>query len=147
MTRSASVYQRLGAWIVGPYARMTSGLWVATDPFLSLPTSVGYPRLAREALAAISRSRTIPYVNLRDTPLPLPDPILEAAGVKSWATFHKGAQLVSLTSDDDQIAVSPNINKGAREGFIPLPDDIVVSATVTVDALGEAIEQAFAACR
>lgn len=135
-------------WIVGPLSQMeTIGLWMSHSPYVSLPAETPYRQLADAVRVALSQSGTIPDINFRDTPVP-PSPVLEAAGVKSWSTFHKGAKLISLSADSERITLTPNRNEGPREGFNPMAAaELSIPATATDDELGAAIERAFADCR
>lgn len=144
MKRGAALYHRRDYWLVGPLTQVHGGPFVSVDPFLKLPDTISFGHLAEELRTALSRSRTMPYINLRDTPLP-PSPILQAAGVKSESTFRRGARHVGVLADGESIILSPSENKGGR-GFWFL-DSIHVPDTAASAALGEAIEQAFAACR
>lgn len=143
--RQAGVYHRRGFWLVGPFAMMENGPSVTIDPFVRIPDAISYGDLAGEVRAALQRSRTIPDINLRETELP-PSPVLAAAGVKSFATFHRGAKMVSIVERDGTIHVTASANRGARGGFAYL-EPIVIPATATLDELGDALQQAFARCR
>jgi hypothetical protein len=72
-------------------------------------------------------------------PLPI-QPLLEVAGVKSWATFVRGAQMVVVRLDDVEVFVEPNENRGGREGFVVRPDMEVFSAPVgDAEQVGKAV--------
>lgn len=147
MIRSASAYHRRGAWIVGPHSQTESGLWVATPPYVQLPGTITYRELADATRVALSQSQTIPDINPRESPMP-PSPILQAAGVKSWSTFYKGAKLVAVRSDDTHLTFSPTVNEGKRNGFGWLEDaKLSIPATASLAELGEALKKAIAACR
>ncbi|GAB4515238.1 MAG: hypothetical protein Tsb0020_33810 [Haliangiales bacterium] len=147
MTQAARVYWRRAAWIVGPLCPQETGPYVATSPYVRLPDSITDSALAAEVRVALSRSHTIPDIDWYATPQP-PDPVLEAAGVKTWSTFHKGAKAISLYVEESQLKLYPTINEGSRDGFGWLTDaEVAIQSTATLDELGAALKQAFAACR
>ncbi|WP_428263406.1 hypothetical protein [Haliangium sp.] len=115
------------------------------DSFVRLPDTISYAELADEVRSALLRSRVIPDINLRETELP-PSPVLAAAGVKSFTTFHRGARLVAVSTDGVVIKLIPTANDGPRCGFAHL-EPITVPETATPDELGEAIERAIALCK
>jgi hypothetical protein len=48
-------------------------------------------------------------------------PMLELAGVKSWATFMRNTACLSLEDEGGQLKVIPHRNMGPKEGFEPVP--------------------------
>lgn len=146
MNAAANVYHRRSAWLVGPLCPQETGPYVATSPYVQLPDSVTYAALAAEVRVALSRSHVIPDIDWRAASQS-PDPILEAAGVESWSTFHKGARAISIYVYGPNLRLYPTINEGARGGFGWLREaERTIPATANLDELGEAIRQAFLAC-
>jgi hypothetical protein len=73
------------------------------------------------------------------------EPLLRAAGVKSWPTFSRSAKHVDIQWAGNRIQFVPTRNAGPRGGFLFLADKRLDSAPVEAE-LGEALVAAFAAC-
>jgi hypothetical protein len=50
------------------------------------------------------------------------DPVREALGIKTYATYVKGTRSVSVDRNES-LTVTPHRNAGAREGFLPIEDE------------------------
>jgi hypothetical protein len=76
-------------------------------------------------------------------------PVLELAGVKTWAAFARGASSVAIEEDisNEWLIIEPWSNAGPKMGFVPMPG---VSVRVRMDApseeIGEAIHKAMLLC-
>lgn len=86
-----------------------------------------------------------------DIPHPLPSewsalakPLYKAAGVKSWATFVKGALFCNIREEGGNLYIEPNRNLGARGGFQPIPDqnDLRIPASASAEEIGAAVRKA-----
>ena len=74
-------------------------------------------------------------------------PVLEMAGVKSWAKFVMGASLVGIEMEDGTITFMPHRNEGAKEGFGRLEGQAIkLPADATCEQIGDAVLAAAAAC-
>jgi hypothetical protein len=60
--------------------------------------------------------------------------------VKSWSAFVKGSLMCSVEIEGGSLHIDPWENRGAREGFDPLPDQrITLPASSPVEMLGQAV--------
>lgn len=103
-------------------------------------------RLGAAARAAIEGSRQgVPHPA---TWKGLFDPVLRLAGVKSWATFVKGARLVRLEQEVGEVRLMPTRNVGPKEGFEDRPSAIsVIPQGATAGAIGAGVRDALARAR
>jgi hypothetical protein len=121
----------------------TAGLWIASPPFLS-STDDASPIGECVARSLTASTEGIPHPTEWNN---LFRPILELAGVKSWNSFVKGALLVGIESDSDQITLTPHRTLGARDGFEPIQKyELRLSVTVTTKVLGEALLETVKHC-
>ncbi|MBN1342072.1 MAG: hypothetical protein JXQ73_05295 [Phycisphaerae bacterium] len=68
--------------------------------------------------------------------------LVEAAGVKSYSTFVKGAVSASALDHGETIRLVPDENRGVRKGFVPLSDlDMLLLSTCQDDELGAAVRE------
>ncbi|GAB4557387.1 MAG: hypothetical protein Tsb0020_01480 [Haliangiales bacterium] len=148
MNRGASLYFRRDSWIVGPLSPTETGPFVATEPYVKMPAHVSFQELATQVRIALSDSRLIPDIDFNDPARKQTlSPILRAAGVKSWSTFYRGAKLMTIRADDEQITLIPKMNKGARNGFSPVSGRQTLPANSTPEQLGAALERVFSLCQ
>ena len=76
------------------------------------------------------------------------NPVLQAAGVKSWTTLERKALLILFELRDGTITVIPNraTLRGEGQGWIVLSDHIKLPDTCTESELGDAALRAFEMC-
>ena len=76
------------------------------------------------------------------------NPVLQAAGVKSWTTLERKALLILFELRDGTITVIPNraTLRGEGQGWIVLSDHIKLPDTCTECELGDAALRAFEMC-
>jgi hypothetical protein len=118
-----SVYERRGQFVIVPEVRTTSGIWTASSPVLTCPTTVeaeGLGAAVRKALAGSTEGAPHPR-EWKSVQAPL----LDAAGVRSWATFVRGTESCSVAVNEDGMTVLPMKNGGSEGGFIPLESQAV----------------------
>jgi hypothetical protein len=135
MEKLASIYERKGALFVTAAHQTKAGFWIDDDRVVSLNQSTP-EELGRAVEFALALSRSgVP------TPPPaqrIDRPLLEAAGVGSWATFMKLSTLVSISMDGDVLKATPYRNLGGKGGFEPQPD-IAIQPPISAAALGDTI--------
>ena len=143
--RSLSVYLRRGSLLVVPMAETVEGLQISVEPALrasmesASPEAIGtslvdWMKYSREGVPHPSDWSSVRSV------------LLEAAKVKSWATFVKGARLLSCCEEPNGYSLTPYRNLGAKEGFLPLQEDVVVvAASAPAPELGAAVMKMLAA--
>lgn len=141
--RSAKAYRRNGKWLFHTDCKTTAGVWIAAAPFLcsdDAPAELGM------CLAQVLNSSVegIPHPTQWNNFF---KPILELAGVKSWNTFVKGAVLVGIESDADEITLTPHRTLGPKEGFEPIHDGSVrLLANSSASELGTALSEVIGNC-
>lgn len=141
--RSAKVYRRNGVWIFHTDCKTTAGVWVAAAPFLR---SDGDPAELGECLVQVLNSSVegIPHPTQWSN---LFNPVLELAGVKSWNAFVKGAMLVGIESDTNDITLTPHRTLSPKEGFEPIHDcSVSLLADAAASKLGTALSEVFGHC-
>ncbi len=127
MKKGASLYQRGSFLFILPNHRTTKGIWVSGVPVMVIEEG------AVDAITIASKVREALSASVYDAPQPsqeqykiLFQPVLDAANVKSWATFMKGTRYVDLILADGAITLTPTRNAGAREGFKFTPAENLV---------------------
>ena len=100
----------------------------------------------RPPLSVLSRSgRIIPHPT-EWTSVDEDNAILEAAGIKRWNTFRKGASYLSV-SLREELSLTPTVNEGGQ-GFAHLPDQAIrLPVNATALEIGEAVQRALGRCR
>jgi hypothetical protein len=140
--KKAAAFLRKGKIFLHPYSRTTQGFWI-----FSLPVVVADENdedLGGKLLTILSNSaESVPHPA---TWKGLTDPLLKAAGVRSFASFTKFANGVDITRDEDGvITFMPTKNGGPRNAFLHLDDKLIRSSAAEED-LESALRAAFAAC-
>jgi hypothetical protein len=76
------------------------------------------------------------------------NPVLRAAGVKSWTTLERKALLVHFELRDETFTVIPNraTLRGEGQGWVGLDDHITLPDACTDTELGDAALRAFQMC-
>lgn len=78
----------------------------------------------------------------------LPQPILEASGVKSWSTFSKGALACLISSSQTELTITPSHRAGARGAYLHDADHIIaLTLPVTPEQVGIAAREALSHCQ
>jgi hypothetical protein len=139
MEKLASIYERKGEIFVTAAHQTKAGFWIDDDRVVSLTQSTP-EELGGAVELALALSRN-------DVPTPPPNqqigkPLLEAAGVGSWATFMRLSKLVSISMDGDVLKATPYRNLGGRGGFEPQPD-VAIQPPISASVLGETIMKIF----
>jgi hypothetical protein len=145
MIRSASIFKRRDGWYLEAISKTSVGVGLSTPPYLKLPNDVDPKSLGEATLQAMEGSRMgIPHPTMDEFENE-PWPMLELAGVKTWAAFARRAANAGVTKHGDWLAIEPWRNAGAKMGFEPIPG---VSFRVRADApareIGEAVRKTIA---
>src|SRR5262249_24694542 len=75
-------------------------------------------------------------------------PLLEEAGVKSWPTFMKKAQFITMEENQHRLKLTPSRNLGPKAGFEPIEQEAIeISVSSPFEEVGAALEKAIALCR
>jgi hypothetical protein len=124
--RAATIYERDGKVYVHSSSKTTVGLWVMNVPVFSASTDnvAEIGRSIRECLAASREG--IPHP--KSFPTNLFDPVLDLAGVESYATFVQSTKCVEIESEDDRtVTFVPTRNEGPEEGFAELTNTVEIT--------------------
>lgn len=142
MTEIAALDLRRGRHVAYSSSHTVDGFWVANGVFELLDTAAGDQELGTAVRRMLDASRTgIPARDLRNGPSPFA-PILDALGLRTYATYARGTLHVHVERNGDDVLVSPSRNGGAREGFVG-DDAQAVRLTDPDDAeLGAALRSA-----
>ncbi|MFC0005791.1 hypothetical protein [Micromonospora siamensis] len=141
MTRLAGLDLRRGRHVVHSSSLTVDGLWIANGVFELLDDSPGDKELGAAVRRMLDASRDgVPTPDLRGGPS-LFAPVLDALGLRSWATYAKGAVHVDVEQDGEDVLVSPTRN-GGREGFVGLTEQSVRLAAPDDEELGVALRAA-----
>lgn len=135
MPKLAAIYERKGALFVTAAHKTKAGFWIDDDRVdrvdRSTPDDLG--RAIEAALARSLKDVFTPPATVR-----LDKPLLQAAGVSSWATFMKASKHVSVALDGDVLTITPHRNLGGKGGFEPQPE-LQVELPVSASSLGEKV--------
>ena len=141
----AGLYERCGSVFIVPALQTNDGLWIEQGPCTKLPSQSLPNEIGRAVLDALSHSgEIIPHPTEWKSP-DEDNPILQAAGIKRWSTFQKGARTVDIGLYGEQLMLTPTRSEGT-EGFAHLDHDVTLPATATATEVGEAVQQALARC-
>ncbi|WP_326557256.1 hypothetical protein [Micromonospora sp. NBC_01796] len=142
MTRLAALDLRRGRYVAYSSSLTTDGLWIANGVFDLLDEPADDRELGAAVRRMLDASRTgVPTPDLRGGPTPFA-PLLDALGLRSWATYAKGTRHVDIEWDSDELLVSPTRNGGAREGFVGLGEHAVRLTDPGDDELGRTLRGA-----
>ncbi|MFH0821416.1 MAG: hypothetical protein V2B18_01605 [Pseudomonadota bacterium] len=118
---------------------------IATDPVTvieegELPSRKG--SAVREALA--HSKKDVPDPARWDDPN---DPLLKAAGVRSYSKFEKSASSCDVYLKGDQLRFTPYKNLRPRRGYVPIVDrEMFLPADASDEEVGIYLEKTFDAC-
>ena len=141
--RKLSAYRR-GEWLfVSSSSETTAGVWISAEPCVRLPVTCSDEELGEAVGKALDGSRTgVPHPTNWNT---LPDPLLNAAGLRSWSRFSRGAVSVDVREVDGKLTLTPLKNLGPREGFVAADvGDLFVSLSAGSAEIGCQLRSAFA---
>lgn len=140
--QAATAYLRRNRIFVHADARTTDGVWIFWPPVLSQDAVAG-AALDSNILQALANSRDgVPHPTDWKS---LADPLLQAAGVRSWDTFAHLAKCVEIETTENRIAFLPTRHGGTRDGFEPLPAQ-ALNSPAAPGGLGRTLLAAFAIC-
>jgi hypothetical protein len=143
----ARAYKRSDGWYLQAISETTVGIGMGTPPRIKLGVDASLEALSQAVLEALAGSQQgVPHPPLEE----LEDtfkPMLELAGVKTWAAFARRTLSVGIRADDQWITFEPWENKGAKEGFVSIDgQEVRVRIDSSPAQIGAAIEKAFAVC-
>lgn len=117
MNKLVGIYERKGLLFISPYHKTEAGFWVGDDRTVTVDRN-DVTAIANATQDALSKSREgVP------TPPREYDPVaslLRASGVASFNTFAKTAKSIAVELIDGVVEITPDQNKGGRDGFVPM---------------------------
>lgn len=119
MNKLVGIYERKGQLFISPYHKTEAGFWIGDEKTVTVDRN-NVAAIADATFAALSESREGVPTPPRDF-----DPVaslLSASGVASFSTFAKTAKSIAVELIDGVIEITPDQNKGSREGFVPMMD-------------------------
>lgn len=141
--KRAVALRRKGKILIQGYSKTTTGMWVGMGPVCvgqeDRPDALG--QSIRDALSGSSEG--VQHPNQAEWKK-IQAPMLEAAGVKTWATLAKGAQSVGLEYDGGPVKIVPSTGY-SNNGGTPLAEQTVFCEFSSPE-LGSSLMKAFSAC-
>jgi hypothetical protein len=140
----ATVFLRKDKIYVQGYAETVTKLWVANGPvyvvnFADSPSEIG----AKLNAALLNSVVNLPHPS-QDQWKEIQAPMLEAVGVKSWATLAKGTKAVGIEEEGDIISLTPSSEYSKNGGKNLL--DKIIRCKKNDENLGSSLLQTFALC-
>jgi hypothetical protein len=144
--KCATELKRRDGWYLHAISKTTIGVGMETPPRIKLDLKATEAALGEAVLEALSGSKVgVPHPSREEMEEFLP--MLDLAGVKTWAAFARHASNVQISADADWLIFEPWKNAGAKGGFIPFSGEKVrVRADAPTAAIGEALKKAMALC-
>jgi hypothetical protein len=106
--KCATAYLRKQIMYIHPYSLTTDGVWMLTEPVLTVNEVASDADIGSAIRAALDRSGTdVPHPKSQAEMAEILKPLLEEAGVKSWARFAQGASCVIVQSEDQKLLIIP----------------------------------------
>jgi len=136
------VERRDGAFFLASYSKTVPGFWVMNGWVCRLEDGAPDETLGVAVDRGLESSKTdveAPPRNVNSA-----TPLLELAGVRSFAAYMQGALSVGITREGETVTIEPTRNEGPRGGFTSLPDRVQVMQQPSRGDLGKAIREAFA---
>jgi len=137
----AGVYLRRGMVYMHPLVKTTEGLSIFAEPVL-----------AAEAANSCAATQLLALLSVRRGVIPHPtswqgltDPLIKAAGARSFNEFAKATKYVEAQMEGDTVSLVPTRNGGRSEGFVHLTDR-AMTCPPKAEQLRPALEAAFAVC-
>jgi hypothetical protein len=139
--RSAHIYRRGDQYFVTASSQTRDGFGLEEGPVEIFAAGDG-EALANAVRGALGRSRSgIPTPKNWSSH---PNRVVQAAGLKRFNAFAKGAALVSVDEEEPgKFRILPSRNGGSKEGFVGLEDEAINARD---HELAGAIETAFDRC-
>jgi hypothetical protein len=137
--KHASAYLRKGKIFLSPFSKTTKGFLIRWEPIVV--TSEDDAQLGRKVLLVLSKSIVnVPHPESWEGP----DPLANAAGVRSYEAFADLAKCVGIAQNDDEVVLTPSKNGGPRKRFLFLKNKI--RCQPVEEEVTRALKTAFDAC-
>jgi hypothetical protein len=136
--RSAVAYRVRGNVIIAPVVHATTGLGLEVAPMALGPSPSSADVAAALADALSNSGRIVPHPTQIEWP-GFFKPFLEAAGVRSFKAFMADATSVGIDDLGDDLRLTPNRNRGAKEGFAAIVEEALVVPKADGERSAEAL--------
>jgi hypothetical protein len=145
--KEATVYKRRDGWYLHAFSTTTTGVGLGSPPRIKLDMDATTANLGQAVLEALKGSQQgVPHPPPKEAVKSF-KPMLDLAGVKTWAAFAKNASNVDVSSDANLLIFEPWKNAGPKGGFVPFPGEkVTVRADAPTAEIGEALKKAMALC-
>ena len=143
--RVASLYERRDILFLVPALQTEDGLWIEQGPCTTLPSESDPTEIGRAVLETLSHSGEIIPHPTEWMSVDEDSPVLQAAGIKRWNSFQKGARSIDIGLYGEKLTLTPTKNVGS-EGFDHLSDDVLLPGTATATEVGQAVKQTLRLC-
>lgn len=141
--KRASALLRKGKILIQGYSQTTAGIWVGMGPVYIIDETQA-DELGVKVLEALNQSTEGVRHPVQTEWKAIQAPMLEAAGVKTWATLAKGAKAVGLEYEEGQVTMVPSTNYESNGGE-PLSERAIKCGFVA-EELGYSLLKAFRSC-
>jgi hypothetical protein len=147
MTRLVTVYRRRGVLILEPSCRTVASVWIGSLPIVKLDEECPNQVLGQTLLDLLEKSRTgVPHPAHPESKALL-QPLLDAAGVKSYRAFAKGTTSCGVVQDQRQLKFELTRNERGKGTFFPLIDrEFSIPADSSPKEIGAALREALELC-
>lgn len=144
--RSATVNERDGVLFICPSSLTVDGIWIDTGPLFKIEPGSSKHAIGEAILTALDASRvSVPQPSDWSS---VTQPLLQAAGVKSWSTFMKRAKAVILRQDEIGLSLIPHKNLGPKEGFQAILENIAtLRFPSSAQSIGNAVIDSLSRCK
>jgi hypothetical protein len=134
--QSVSVYLRDGKYLVTVVHGSDGGdPCIASGPVFTLDAGVDRAALGKQIQSALDQSRSVPWPTDWKK---VQEPLLTAAGVKSWSAFAKRASSVRVDRIKNMVSVRPS-RRDAKAAFEDMPEGVQSLDLPTPEKLGEVV--------
>jgi len=142
---SASAYLYNGTLIVHASNRTYNNIGWNSEPISTIAYDADNALIGQLIRSTVLASR---WDAERADPLDSDNPVLRAAGVKSWTTMERKALLIHVGLRDGSFTVIPNraTLRGEGRGWSGLDEQITLPESCTDGELGDAAVRAFEMC-
>jgi len=141
--KRASAILRKGKIFIQGYSLTTAGIWVALGT-VHVIDETQTDELGEKILEALNQSSEGVRHPTQTEWKAIQAPMLEAVGVKTWATLAKGAKAVGIKYEKDLVTMEPS-SKYENNGGISLPEKSIQCKFVA-EELGCSLLEAFLSC-
>jgi hypothetical protein len=124
--------------IIAPVVHATTGLGLEVAPMALGPSPSSADVAAALADALSNSGRIVPHPTQIEWP-GFFKPFLEAAGVRSFKAFMADATSVGIDDLGDDLRLTPNRNRGAKEGFAAMVEEALVVPKADGERSAEAL--------